>query len=347
MTPPTLESHFSPLTHVVRRRLLPVPGQVLVHVGDWVRPADTIAVAPRPGELLVLDIAEELDCNLLAAERAIGVQVGQAVEQGAVLASHRSLLGAARSVTAPAAGVVQAINGGQLFLRQADGVQQLQAYIPGVVTEIFPRLGATIETQGALVRGIWGSGGSADGALVTMVAHASKELTWEQIGLRYRGAIVVGGRLSDPRVLFRARQFQLHGLVIGSIEPQLRPLCAETPLPIVVTEGIGSLPMAEPVFNLLRACHGRPAVLCGAETPEVIVPFPAAVAGAASTQRELSIGTRVRLTRAPFLGLLGEVVATADGPQETAIGTRAEGVHVRLSDGRKLFVPLTNLEPLE
>lgn len=351
MKPPTIESRFSPLMRITRRHLLPVPGTVLVRVGDRVGPNDVIAQAAGQGSLCIVDIAFELDLSPKAALRAICVRKGQSVERGEPLAIRRGLTASKRRISAPYSGTVQAIIGSQVFLRQNELVRQLKAYIPGAVSKVYPHQGVAIETNGALIRGVWGSGAQRDGRLVTMVTRARDELTWDQIGLRYRGTIVVGGFLSDPRVLFRARQFQLHGLIVGSILSNLRPQCEQSPLPVVVTEGVGTIPMAEPIFNLLRSCHGRPAVISGGSgshtDPEVIIPLGARIAASELGYGELSVGTHVRLTRPPYLGLLGQIVDTFSGPQETAIGSHAEGGQVRLADGRKLFVPFSNLEPLE
>jgi hypothetical protein len=199
-------------------------------------------------------------------------------------------------------------------------------------------------------------------------------------------------------VLFRAKRFQLSGLVVGSLHPALRPWCERLALPVLVTEGIGHIPMAAPILHLLRAQHGCAAVLAGAgrggpqesagepHGPEIIIPWGAtlrspwgatlrspwgattrspgalppssqalfASPGAmrdypqpSAAPHPLGVGARVRLTRPPYLGALGQVIALPPLLQETSIGTRAYGAEVRLTDGRKVFVPFVNLELLE
>ena len=178
-------------------------------------------------------------------------------------------------------------------------------------------------------------------------------LTWEQVGLRYRGTILVGGILRDPRVLYRARQFRIHGLIVGSMLSSLRPICEKLRVPLVITEGMGHIPMAEPVFDLLRSHHGRPAVISGSARngssgPELIVPVRAdAQATSLVVARPVDVGMRVRLTQAPYLGTVGRILALPAIPQETPIGTRAAGAEVRLPDGRRVFVPYVNMESLD
>ena len=179
-------------------------------------------------------------------------------------------------------------------------------------------------------------------------------MTWDKVGMRYRGALLVGGILDDPRVLARASQFRLNGILVGSIAASLRPLCQQVGLPIVVTEGMGRIPMAPPIFELLLSLHGREAILSGGSGdaqsgPELIVPLggePVPAAYALVLAHPLTVGALVRLTRSPYLGMLGRVILLPDTPQETAIGTRAMGAQVRLPDGRQVFVPHVNMELL-
>jgi len=344
---PTLETRFSPLTQVQRTRLLPEPGRVLVQPGDWVHPDDVIATAPRQAPLRVIDVAQLLGISPAQAARAIAVHEGETLSKTTALAqTGRGPW--RRQHPSPIAGTVQSVVGPRVFVRQAQRALQLKAYIPGIVVETIPQRGATIRTNGALVRAIWGAGGAAHGVLATMVEYGHQELTWGRIGLRYRGTIIVGGILRDPRVIHRAGQFQISALVVGSISPEMRQLCARAPLPVLVTEGVGEIPMAEPVFNLLRACHGHAAVANaqGCDS-ELIVPLSGPQVEITHEHAELQPGMRVRLTRPPYLGLLAEVIRTSEHPEATAIGSQAKGALVRLADGRKLFVPLLNLEAIE
>ena len=346
------ERSVFPLTQIVRRRLLPAPGEVLVEVGDRVEPGDIVAHAPQRGRLQVINLAMGLGKGAQVASRALCVAKGQDVKRDAPLASMRRLGLLKRQVKAPFSGIVQGINNEYLFLRQHPRMLPMFAYIPGEVVEIYPHHGVAISVAGSVVRGAWGHGEERHGMIVTMVDGPGDMLTWEQVGLRYRGAILVGGMLNDYRVLFRASQFRLNGLVLGSMHPNLRPLCEQLSLPVIITEGWGNVPMAALIFDLLRSYHGRLAVVSGIASdgsgPEVIVPLPTRpedvkVASAAASQA-VALGRQVRLTRPPYLGIIAKVVAIPPGPQKTAIGTWAEGAEVQLPTGRKVFVPYVNME---
>jgi hypothetical protein len=355
-----LETRFALSTQLVRRQLLPKPGEVLVRVGDRVQVNDLLAEAPREGQLHIIDLAQPLGVSVRALARYTRVTEGQQVAQGTPLASIHWPRLTKRAVLAPCAGTVQAIVDGRLFLRQSPEPYRLRAYLPGQVIETYPHRGVAIGAVGALVRGIWGSGGRRQGALVVMVSAPGDVLTWEMVSLRYRGTILVGGILDDARVLYRASRFRLNGLIVGSITAGLRTLCERLSLPVVVTEGMGRVPLARPVYELLLAHHSHAAVISGASEdgqsgPEVIIPLSGSAASGSETvpaaralvvAHPLEVGALVRLTRPPYLGLIGRVILLPTTPQETAIGTRALGAQVRLADGRQVFAPYVNLELL-
>ena len=349
MTSIAREPRLVSRAEIVRRRLLPVPGIVRVHEGDRVGPRDIVAEATVGGSLHVIDVAYEMGVGQRAAARAMRISPGEHVGVGAILASRAF---GKRQVVAPCSGTIQEIDQGCVLLRRDAQTLTLTAYVPGKVIETYPHHGVAIRTYGALVRGIWGTGDEREGLLAVVAQSPDEVLTWEQVGLRYRGTIVVGGILEDPRVLYRASQFRVSGLVAGSMLPALRATCEQLWLPVVITEGMGRLPMAEPLFRLLSKQHGRAAVLSGSpldgsDTPELIIPGNVGDDALPVTPRLIEVGAEVRLTRPPFVGQIAHIVALHDEPQETAIGTFAEGAGVRLADGRTVFVPYANLELLQ
>jgi hypothetical protein len=347
-------------TELVRRRLLHRTGDVLVRVGDRVNADDVVAREMVPGRLRVLDVAKALGVSPGGVAQHLRVQEGQTITMGMELASvHRLRLRVGRLLS-PFEGLVVGIREGLLFVRQDPYPRDLLAYVPGEVLEVFPHRGVSIGTTGALVSGIWGSGPDHQGVLVLPVDDPQAPLTWQQVSVRYRGTVLVGGTLQDPRVLYRARQFRVHGIVAGSMNPALRPACERLGLTVIITEGMGQIPMAEPVFELLRSLHGHTALVGGASVnggpyavpdatagPEVIIPQPRFdQVPIHEAPRALAVGMVVRLTRPPYVGTVARVEAIPSTPQLTAVGIPAMGAMVRMPDGQRLFVPLTNLEIL-
>ncbi|MHB1296216.1 MAG: hypothetical protein ACYC4R_14640 [Anaerolineae bacterium] len=343
-----LECQYAESLQIVRQRLLASPGEVLVAVGDRVAPDEVVARAHPEGRLVVIDVAAGLGISARAVPGSLAVNEGQAIAEGDVLAVHRGWL-SNRRVTAPCAGLVQGVFEGNLFLRREAPPEQVRAYIPGQVIEQVPDLGVSIATHGALIRGIWGSGNPTHGVLASGAEEPDTPFTWERVQRRQRGMVLYGGPLSDQTVLYRAKHFGLRGLIVASLAPGLVALCRQLGLSLVVVEGLGCLPMARPIWDLLQVHRGRQAVLSGGEQisgrPEVVLP----TSGEPATLmpmvvRPLQVGARVRLTRHPYAGVIAQVVAIPATPQETALGTRVPGVEVRLPNGRRVFVPLANLE---
>lgn len=351
MSTALLESRFLPLAQVVRQCMLPVPGRVLVSLGDQVHPQDCVAEAWLDGELVALDLVGMLGISAKVALRSLCVREGQAVKSGDVLARVRAFLRPSRRVLAPSSGTIQGVSEGRLLLRAEPRAVRLRAMLAGEVVEHYPGRGVVIRAMGSVVRGAWGSGGVRSGLIRTSTSEAHEALGWEHIGVSSRGAIVFGGVVSDKRVLMRSQRLGVAGLVVGSIAPELRELCKHVTLPILVTEGFGRIPMAEPIYRALEALQGRTAVLDGGADGDsgarLLVPLPgSAPSRAVALVRSVTPGSMVRLTRPPYTGVLGQVLAIPSLPQATHAGGLAEGAEVRLRDGRRLFVPYVNMELL-
>lgn len=345
-----LELRYSPSVEITRRRLLPESGEVIVHVGDRLDADDVVARMDVDATVQTVDIARGLGISVRAVERAMRVAKGARVEAGQVLARVAWPRLWRGKIVAPCAGIVQGIADGCLFLRQDPRTLYLPAYLPGEVIESYPHRGVAIRAVGALLRGAWGAGPHGSGPLLIMVENAAQTITWDRVSLRHRGAILVAGHVDDSRVLLRARQFGLRGLVAGSMVPALRALGRELDLPLLVTEGMGHIPMAAPLFDLLRSREGQRAVISGRSqedyaSPELIIPLPPNTqAQSLMVVRPIQLGCRVRLTRPPYLGVIAHVVGIPNTPQKTSLGTWVTGADIRLPDGRRAFVPLANME---
>ncbi len=343
-----------PYTVIKRRRLLPRQGEVLVRPGDRVEPLTIVARTRSGGELHVVDVGKtlavkgrDLDPYLLKAE-------GDKVEEGEAIAARGGRLVPLRRVCrAPVAGQIVAIGGGRVVLESRSGTFELFAHLKGTVASVIPNLGVGIETTGALVQGIWGAGGEAQGVLKMLVEDPREQLTGEAIDLGCHSAIIVGGSLADRETLERAKQMNVCGIIVGSIGVDLVEQASDLPCPVIVTEGVGQVPMASVIFELLRSNAGREASISGVtrlggETvrPEIIIPLPRGEATPASLRSGdvLEIGAQVRVIRQPYLGSVGRVIALPAQPQAVDSGARLRGAEVELEGQGRVFVPYANLE---
>jgi hypothetical protein len=349
----TAEAQVNPLTSVRHRRVLPVPGDVFVHVGDQVEPTQIIARADIAGDFRVLPIARLLGVPVPRIQRSLRVGPGDEVQQGQVIAKRRGLLG--RPIKSPLDGTVRAIVGGRILIEGQAAPFELRAYVSGTVTEVLQDYGAVIETVGAVVRGVWGTDRESLGVLKRMAKDPDRLLQGSAISPACQGAILIGGAGIDESVFEQIQGLQLGGIVVGGLAPELIPQVQQLPCPVIVTEGIGTVPMSEPVYRLLTTNEGREASICGGvrsrwdvTRPELIIPLPAEEPPPAQTESDasLAIGAQVRIVRAPYTGTVGRVVGLPSHKRRIETGARVYGATIDVGQGSPIFVPRANLEVL-
>lgn len=351
-----------------RRRCLPVPGEVLLEVGDRVLDQTVVARAPSRGRLHTVNAARVLDILPDEVPGAMLHEVGARVAAGEPLARTRGLWGLLASVCrAPVDGTVAAVSAhtGRILLEEPGPVQEVQAFLPGIVTDLVPGLGAVVAGWAARVAGVFGVGGERAGELRAMVGQPGSVLDAPQLGGDLSGAVLVGGSLVTGAALRRAADLGAVGVITGGIHDRdlagflgEETVLADTtalraPLTLVVTGGFGRLPMDAEVFALLqthlgrRACLvGRTRVRAGAERPEVIIPLDVGpdTAAPATDTLELAVGCRVLVVRAPWFGHTGSVGRLPEAPCRVESEAVCLVADVDLDAGRTVRVPRANLE---
>jgi hypothetical protein len=344
-----------PLTTIRRERILPLPGEVLVNEGTRVEPTSLVARAEVPGRYYILDVAQRLGVSPLAADKYVRVKQDQPVKAKQVLAVRRTSLGLIpRVIRAPQDGVIFAVGGGRVLLKSVGEPIEVRASLPGRVSNVLPKMGVLIETVGALIQGVWGSGVESFGVLKVLVEKPDRPLRARSIDVSCHGAVLVGGSTLDRDALRQAFELQVRGIVIGSLDTTLIEMVQELPFPVVATEGLGHMPMAPPLFDLLRTNDGREAAVIGHTQPrwgtirpEVIIPLPTGSASLPpSPGKPLAVGDRVRVIRGPAIGGVGTVKYLPAYPLAVETGARVWGAVLALESSEEQFVPFLNLELL-
>ena len=348
------QTQVTPLTTITRNRYLPVPGQVLVKVGDRVEPTTPVARALLPGEYRILDVAGALGVREAEVDKYLIKQIGQQVKRGERIAVRRGLL-FPRVCRAPAEGFIAASGGGRVLLETLSPTYEVPAYIRGRVVSLRPNYGVAIETVGTLIEGVWGAGGESTGVIKVLTERADESLNAEKLTVGFRGAVIVGGLTADQAAFKQAANIEARGLVLGSLDASLRELAADLPFPIIVTEGMGRIPMADSIFDLLKKYDGSEASLSGkasthweATRPEIIIPQlgESAPPGRERRALPLNIGLTVRIISQPYQGAVGGITDLPYWPQEMDSGARLHVARVDLGDEGVVSVPLANLELL-
>lgn len=342
---------ISPLTIVRKERRLPGRGDILVREGDRVEPVQVIGRAMVPGEFRIVNLAQMLGVPRRAVRRYLKVKPGQEVRQGDVLAARGGLV--RRVCRAPITGTVTGIGGGRLIIEASSQVVEVRAGYPGIVKRVLPGEGVVIQVAGALIQCAWGNQQEGFGVLRLLTDSREKSLRVRMIDASCRGTVLIGGLLADEDVLDQAIEMQVRGIIVGGVAPELLGKAVQAPFPILATEGPGSVPMSPRCFQLLSTYSGREAVLDGRWAggrsvlrPEIIVPLPAepGTGPLELPDAPLRIGDTVRITRLPYAGQIGTVVAFTPAGRPTAT-SHLPMARIRVSEGEPpLTVPVFNLE---
>ncbi|MCS7209688.1 MAG: hypothetical protein NZ874_08975 [Fimbriimonadales bacterium] len=357
-------------TLILKTRRLPIKGEVLVHEGDTVQPDTVVARALLPGILQTVRVAQLLGIEPKQIHSVLKVKEGDTVEKDQVIAETKGFLGLFRGVCkSPVQGTVELISDvtGHVGVRQPPTVIDVSAYVQGRVVKVLPQEGAVVETQGALIQGIFGVGGERRGVLRILVQSPDEALTARHIPDDVAGQVLVGGASIEAEAIQRAAERGAVGIVAGGIRDTdlVRYLgrdigvaitgSEEIPLSIILTEGFGVIPVANRTFRLLKSLEGKIASINGATQiragvirPEIIVPLedPSHLPESppARESQTLEVGSPIRVIREPYFGRLGTVLELPPELVEIESGTRARVLKAQLDDGTIAVVPRANVE---
>ncbi|MEO0087517.1 MAG: hypothetical protein ABIK90_05545 [candidate division WOR-3 bacterium] len=361
-------------TLIRKERRLPLPGEILVKIGEEVKGEDIVAKTYLPGNVQTVNVAGLLNIPPEDIREVMIKKEGDEVEKDEVIAYTKSFFGLFKSyVRSPVKGKIENISEitGQVIIREPPQPVQVSAYIDGIVKEIIQNEGVIIETYASLVQGIFGIGGETRGILKVVVSKPEDVLTEKEIDENCKGEIVVGGSLVTLEALKKAREVGVRGIVVGGIEDETiknflgydigvaitgQENCNLT---LIITEGFGRMKMAEKTFSLLKSLeekiasmNGATQIRAGVIRPEIIV-----------TQRDsfnkkqmedsfkysqgLEIGTPVRIIREPYFGMIGKVVSLPVELQKIETESYVRVVEVELEDKRRIIVPRANVEIIE
>lgn len=355
------------------RRILPLPGEVLVRPGQRVAARDIAAQTLMPGDVTPVNVANLLSISPGEVPACLLKREGESIDVGEPLARSKGIFGFFQAECAsPVRGVVESISPvtGQVMLRGQPHPVQVLAYLAGEVVEVLPSAGVVIEAPVTFVQGIFGIGGEAFGPIRMACRTRDEFFTPQHVKPEMRGAVVVAGTRATAEGIARAREVGVAALIAGGIDDQdLRDVLGydlgvattgseQVGLTLIVTEGFGDIAMAERTFRLFSeragaeaAVNGATQIRAGVLRPEVLIPW-GDESGAAGAAPELPGGTLVpgapvRIIRDPHFGIIGAVAALPPEPQVLASGSRARVLEVALATGERVIVPRANVELIE
>jgi hypothetical protein len=358
-------------TIVRRRRLLPLPGTLLVKIGDPVRSDQAVARAQLPGKVYPINLANQLSIAPDEITDYLVKKQGDVVQKDEILAENKPLIKWFKTeIRSPVAGTIESLSTvtGQVLLREPPRVLNLLAYIDGTVVETIPQQGVVVEAACSLVQGIFGIGGEVWGELVLAVKSPDEPLGPVHLTPDMKGKIVVGGSFLPAETMARAKELGIAGLVVGGIhDKDLRALLGydlgvaitgteQVGFTLILTEGFGTIPMASKTFRLLSMHVGQKASISGSTQiragvirPEIIIPRSSAAGQVpADMQRAgIRLGDAVRIIRDPLFGKIGEVSGLPSDLTRIPTESEVRVLEVTFAGGTRAVIPRTNIEVIE
>jgi hypothetical protein len=355
-------------TAIQRIRELPISGELLVAIGDVVKSEQIVARAMLPGELLVMRLPESTGLDPDEIGGGLRVKEGDVISEGQVVCEVTGLFGFFRTVAkSPVSGVVEHFSPttGHVSVRLSPRELTLSAYVSGKVVDSHGSQSVTIECYCDFVQGVFGIGGPCHGMLAVLKETFNDELTEDKIPDDCRGKVVVGGSNVSVKALMALAARGAVGLVTGSIDNHtLRDFLhfdlgialtgdEDIPFTVIITEGFGCLGMSNRAREIFVQNDGRfismdgtTQVRAGAVRPEVVMPLDGSrVVGSEQSKsgEGLTIGSMVRIIRAPFFGRIGTVTDLPVLPMKLPTGAFSRVASVRIGND-VVVVPRANLE---
>jgi hypothetical protein len=358
---------------VVKKRILPLKGDVVVKKGDKVTSDTVVARTELPGVVEPVNVANILGVPPQDVPDTMLKKVGEHVEEGEALARSKSFFGIFTSTAkAKISGTIENISSvtGQVLLRGAPVPIEVKAYLNGVVTDVFEKEGVEVTTWGSFVQGIFGIGPETHGPIKIVSKTNEEVLTDKELDSSCKGSVVVGGSLVTAAGLRKAIEVGAVGIVVGGFDDQdLRNFLGydlgvaitgseDKGITLVVTEGFGEIMMAGKTFELLKVHEGQEACVNGATQiragvirPEVVIPKMEDLSEiekvAEMENRGLEIGSPVRVIRQPYFGRLGTVSELPPELKQLESESKARVLEVEFPDGEKAVIPRANVEMIE
>lgn len=309
-------------------RTLPKAGEILVKVGDLVKPFDIL------GFTYVSPLSRRLS---LAAGSRVSISDGEEVSLGQVVALKPGFW-FREKVKAPIAGRAE-VTGDEIIIFSSPEKFNLTSGIFAKVAKIVEKRSCLLETEASLVRGVWACGLEVAGEI--KVFETSNALKVEDLSVTDLGKILVYPGLVPTVILQKARAMGVAAFVCAAIEES-----KGCPLNVLVTEGFGAAQMSQKLVEMLRTLAVKTGIV-SPERKEFIVPgfkLPGLKADEDVAEVvDLKIGQRVQIVAWPHFGAEAEVLKVL-GITTFASGVASESALVKLgADGETLTVAASNI----
>ncbi|MEX0621499.1 MAG: hypothetical protein WD187_00685 [Candidatus Woykebacteria bacterium] len=339
---------------IILNRYYPGKCKLVVKIGQSVGDTDIIGHCEVSAGRRLIKIAHVLGVSGAAVQKYLTRRVGEKIYEGEILARRKGVLGLGKKeIKAPVDGLITEIDArGDLILQFLPKPVRLLAGASGKIKAVDDKKIA-IETIATQIHGFVSIGKEREG-IISIVGNPKEFILPTRITQEAKGKILVGGALLEKGALEKAVTLGAVGIITGGMNYRdFESLGGgeDFGISIIVTEGFGTAPMGDDIFNYLSQRQGRFGFILGSENKLILPDLeePAEVRELSTpTQvwRELSVGDKVRYLRKESGDLLG-VVKELPGEQIINSGILAQVAKVAFNSKQELLLPAANLEIIE
>ena len=359
-------------TKILKERRLPLKGSVESKVGDRVKPNDIVAKTDLPGNVQMVNVANQLNIDASDINQCMIKTTGESIHKNDLIAETKGIFGFFKSsVLSPVDGTIETISDvtGQVVLRESPIPVEVDAYIEGKVNEVISEEGVVIKANGVFIQGIFGIGGESRGEIKTIVDKRESEITKDMITVEEKGKIIIGGSFISIDAYKKAIECEVGGIVVGGFNYyDLEEILGYTlgvaitgsedlHTSLIVTEGYGKIQMGQQTFDLLNSHNGKLASINGATQiragvirPEIIIPLDhndtSRDSGDSNKSDGMTMDSLVRVIRSPNFGKTGVVKELPPELRKMESETMVRVAIVDI-DGNRFEIPRSNLEVVE
>jgi len=354
-------------TKVIKNRLLPLKGKVHVNIDDSVDSNTIVASTEIPGNVHMLNISNELNIDANQILDCMFIKEEDYVSKGQVIAQNKGIFGLFKSeVKAPVDGQVMNISKitGQVVISEKPLPINVDAYIPGKVTDVYDKEGVLINSLGTFIQGIIGIGGEKKGIIKMLVENPSDKIDVSMISDSLKDDIIICGSYIDYDIYQKAKAAGVKGIVCGGVDYDVVSKIlgyslgvaitgTENTTTLILTEGFGEIYMAQRTFNLLKdnenkmaSINGATQIRAGVLRPEIFITSDSENHSQNFSEDDLIIseGSIVRVIREPHFGRLGKIINLPYELVEMKSETKVRVAEIEFDDNSKEIIPRANLE---
>ena len=354
-------------TRVKKERLLPLKGKVHVDLGNSVESDTVVASTEIPGNVHMLNIANELNIDANQILDCMLIKEQEKVSKNQIIAKNKGIFGLFKSeVKSPIDGQIINISNvtGQIVISEKPLPINVDAYIPGHVKSIYKDEGVLINSLGTFIQGIIGIGGEKKGMIKMLVEKRSDKINTSIITDDLKDKIIICGSYIDYHFYEQSKKIGVKAVVCGGVDYNTVSKILSYPLGVaitgtentttlILTEGFGEIDMAKRTFDLLKMNEGKIASVNGATQiragvlrPEIFIKSDNEKESHDFSNDDLIIseGSIVRIIREPYFGKIGKITNLPYELVEMKSETKVRVAEVEFSDNTKEIIPRANLE---